>query len=50
MYIRRVKLLSIGGALIWQIAESLRLADFNIDGEVHGHVSNTFVYTQMKSS
>ena len=29
------------GALIWRIAESLRLADFNIGGRARGHVSNT---------
>ena len=40
---------NIGGALIWQCAESSCLADFNIGGEARGHVSNTLVYTQMKS-
>ena len=32
---------NIGGALIWRIAESSRLANFNIGGRARGHVSNT---------
>ena len=40
---------NIGSALIWRIAESLRLVDFNIGGGAHGHVSNTLVYIQIKS-
>ena len=40
---------NIGGTLIWRCAESSRLADFNIGSEARGHVSNTLVYTWMKS-
>ena len=40
---------NIGGALIWRSAENSRLADFKIGGEARGHVSNTLVYTRMKS-
>ena len=32
---------NIGGALIWRIAESSHLADFNIGGRARGHVSST---------
>ena len=35
--------------LIWRCAESSCLVDFIIGGEARGHVSNTLVYTQMKS-
>ena len=40
---------NIGGALIWRCAENSCSADFNIGDEARGHVSNTLIYTQMKS-